>query len=458
MSVSAVEAATFDSENLSEGFFEKWPTDARYDHVEVLRFKPDSTITDGQANFHCNRQHGRRLYQPNDAVLEAKVLLSREDGEDIPSTLNVGPVNNVLHSLFSSCRIMLEDVLVNPSPENYQYKAYMMNLLNYGVEAEYSHMATFGWYRDTKGEFDAADNGNQGFADRNALFRRDHSKAFDSYHNEPVTFIGKLITDLQISQPGIPPGIEITVDLKYTPHEFRLMSDKADPVKYNLDIVSLNLLMPVATLTEEIYTSFHRLFAKNDVRLHYKRSEVKVIHVAEGRMDGGADHLFVNTLPPSKIVIGIVRTKAFRGDMHKNPFCFQRKWGVGADESYIEDMYLLFNGNRLDQMTSRATRDDATAVYYRFQYFLGMANTPRGNYVSYEDFLNGNYFTIYDLSTSSKADVDYIVPAVRIGNLSLQVQFSRPVPEDLTIIVFSEYPSLLQISQQGKVKMTFLNA
>ena len=185
------------------------------------------------------------------------MLLSREDGEDIPSLTNVGPVNNVLHSLFTSCRVMLSDVLVNPSPENYQYKAYIMNLLNYSMDAEFSHMASFGWYRDDKGEFDSCDNGNNGFIGRNALFRRDHSRASDVYHNEPVTFIGKLITDLQISQPGIPPGVEITVDLKYSSHKFRLMSDKNDIIKYKLDIVSLNFLMPVATLSEEIYTSFH---------------------------------------------------------------------------------------------------------------------------------------------------------------------------------------------------------
>ncbi len=49
---------------------------------------------------------------------------------------NIGPVNNLIHSLFSQCQVYLNNKGVENTNSNYAYKAYLNNLLCYGREAK----------------------------------------------------------------------------------------------------------------------------------------------------------------------------------------------------------------------------------------------------------------------------------------------------------------------------------
>ena len=58
---------------------------------------------------------------------------------------NYFQVNNILHSLFSSVNVKLNNADVNPNSDYYPYKAYVANLLSYSDTAKSSWMQTFGW-------------------------------------------------------------------------------------------------------------------------------------------------------------------------------------------------------------------------------------------------------------------------------------------------------------------------
>lgn len=463
MAGTAVEKSTFDVQRYSDSQFADWPTDAKWDNVECHRFKPDSTITDGSCTYTLKRLLGRQSYLAHMAALEVKLAMRREDGTAIPASQLVAPVNNVLHSLFSSVRVQIEDVLINPSPENYMYKAYFQHVLGFGMEAQYNHMQASGWYKDSATRFEDTGDRNAGFSQRNKLFRIDRT-AGGEYIDGSVTFTGRLITDLQMCTGGIPPGLQMTIDLRYTPHAFRLQSavptgnPKPKDEKYRLDITAMTLLMPIGTLNSEVFAMNQRsLKLGKEIKLHYKRASVKVIHVPSGNMDGGADHLFLHALNPSRVVVGLLPTAVFRGDYHKNPYRFARMWGNGEKMAFVEEIQLMLNGKSLDNMTSRSTRSDANSSFYRMCNFMGLLNTPKGNFIGYTEFMSDSYFEVFDLSTSGFSGADYLVPAIKLGGTALNVTFSNSVPEDLTIIVYAEYPSLLTVDKNGLVKMTYLD-
>ena len=53
-------------------------------------------------------------------------------------------------------------------------------------------------------------------------------------------------------------------------------------------------------------------------------------------------------------------------------------------------------------------------------YFNGQLNTLTTNGISYDDFKNGFFFGVYDLSTSAKCGTNYVVPAIRVGHFRMR--------------------------------------
>ena len=463
MCAAVVESGTWDSQSLADSFFKSWPTDSRFEKVDYLRIKPTSSISDGSAVFNISRQFGGRCIQLSDCVVEAVVRLKNADNTPIGILEMYGPVNNVLHSLFSSVRVTLNNMPVNNSPEHYAYKAYLITLLSYSTEAKFTHLQAQGWYYDSGNKFDSTLN--IGLTQRNALFREGGSDS-KPYHGGPVTFVGKLITDLQLCDKGLPPGIEVNIDMKFASNRFKILCPDL-PVGRDapqLEIVSLNLIVPVATLNLKIYESFSRQIKKKDVIMHYKRSEVKIFGIGKGISNWSQDHVFPHNLLPSRVVVGVVPTKAFRGNARMNPFSFRKDIREATadpevfNETTIECIKFYLDGNELDQMTRRNTKYDCASAFFRLNYFAGFAGGPTGNGITYHDFATDSHFAIFDLSTSSQSGMDFIVPAIRLGQTSMTIEFGAALPVEATVVVFAEYPSMMQIDSFGVVKMTFLDA
>ena len=74
--------------------------------------------------------------------------LTMANGTDLDETDFTGVTNNLLHSLFSQCTIVLNGETVTPAAENNNYRAYLETILTYGVDAAVSHLTNGFWYLD----------------------------------------------------------------------------------------------------------------------------------------------------------------------------------------------------------------------------------------------------------------------------------------------------------------------
>ena len=63
-------------------------------------------------------------------MLHVQAKVTRADGADLDMADPVGPVNNLLHSLFSQVDVYLKGTLVTPSTNTYAYRAYIETLLS----------------------------------------------------------------------------------------------------------------------------------------------------------------------------------------------------------------------------------------------------------------------------------------------------------------------------------------
>lgn len=64
-----------------------------------------------------------------------------------------------------------------------------------------------------------------------------------------------------------------------------------------------------------------------------------------------------------------------------------------------------------DQLDTEETEDDCIVTYWKMFNNSGFTeNVPFTNGLTYDDFRKGNYFVVFDLSTSSKCGSSNLIP------------------------------------------------
>ncbi len=130
--------------------------------------------------------------------------------------------------------------------------------------------------------------------------------------------------------------------------------------------------------------------------------------------------------------------------------------GGDEDSCFIEKISVTLNGDSVDGLeTNPASYREDIANFIRLHYYMGFTQSRTGNSLTYESFMNGFFFVFFDLSTSAEATNEFIVPAVRQGNLHLQVKFAKNTPHEITLLLFAEYPTLLEINKHRQVSMSY---
>ncbi len=420
------------------------------------------------------RYTGPNVYVPKDMFLKVDLVLTKADGTSPPDPQKkVSPINNVLHSLFSECKVSLEDYAINDSNDNYHYKAFIIDTLSYDMNAKFSFLQAQGFYQDAPNNMDSA--GNSSFGLRSNLFK---NSAKSAYTTDPVTFVGKLHSDLMSTDATIIPGIGLKVELTRADIDFVLMVPEiTDTESYQLQIKEASLFCSVATLSPDSYMKLQKNLESKSAAIYYKRVQVQNKAISANSKTFVSENLFSSTLLPSRLILGFMPTTTYLGSRTKNSYNFGRKWtyttvgeggeGVwlplisagnvqGTKTLYLEKINLTLNGKSVDGWDSVATRDKDPMMFMRLHHYLGFTNSATGNNLTFDEFHGGAFFCVFDLSTCAESFIDYVVPAVRLGALRLKVEFSSPTVEELTLLMYAEFPSLIQIDKYRRIKMSFL--
>ena len=124
-----------------------------------MSYNPQNSLSNAKrVEFYLPRFTGPNLYIPREMFLKVDLELCKEDGSPPAPAANVGPINNILHSLFSECKVYLEDILVNDSNENYAFKAFLIDTLSYDMNAKNSYLQCQGYFQDTPNQMESAGN------------------------------------------------------------------------------------------------------------------------------------------------------------------------------------------------------------------------------------------------------------------------------------------------------------
>ena len=119
-----------------------------------MDYHPISTLTDNDP-IECKIPgSGEDYIDLANTFLHVGVRINAADGANIADAAAIGPVNLLMHGLFSQVDVALNDKLVLSSTNTYAYWVYLETLLNYGKEAKESQLTSVMWYQDTAGKMD----------------------------------------------------------------------------------------------------------------------------------------------------------------------------------------------------------------------------------------------------------------------------------------------------------------
>lgn len=347
---------TFSAQDFAQTFFRQVPTDQRFLQNTYQKVPPSTSIGAKTIEFNLSRFEAANVYQIQDAHLEVTIKITKSDGTTLPDKLrNVAPVNNVLHSMWETVRVTVNDDYVTKNPNFYPYKAYITNCLTYSSAYKAAQLCTEGYYQDLHNHMGPVTS-NSGFIERNLLFRIGNTSGAD-YNPVGVRFFGRLHLDYLSVTTGFPPGTKVKIELDRSSDDFVLMKETTDVENYKLILINCNLFIPIAQLSAPLFSEIGSTFAHQSMSIHFRRIDVKVISLAKDKEEINTDILFQSDMP-CRIILCFIESDHKTGTQTTNPFDFKRHWikvsGVDqVNESTLKERLLEERLNKVQEQLNK---------------------------------------------------------------------------------------------------------
>ena len=384
------------------------------DHSYTVALTPHNSIIAGN-NVIFHIEGGTDFTDLGNTILEVEIRVTTAAGEDVVATKNVCPVNNVFHSLWSQVQVKLKDYIVSHPSPNYGYQAYMENLLNFSQQSKTTWMTSLGWSMDQATKFDEAANA--------ALPKRRDWISGDKV----LKLRGKLSTDISNQPLLVPSHTDVAITLTPQRSAFALLNFEADGTEFKLDIVSAKLMVRKVKLHPARVAEFERQIARAPVRLPIAQVKVNTVSIASGLTAFQQNAIFSGELPQT-IVCGLVANGSYSGAKDKNPFNFKN-----ADLNHIQ---LKVNELLVPTYPLNPNFTDKKVLesYETLYDVVGRLGDDWSNGLSIADYCGGSALYGFTVAPDSLCREDQ--PDL-IGQIDISLKFGRPLPETMTLVIYS---------------------
>jgi hypothetical protein len=300
----------------------------------------------------------------------------------VQGVLNLGFVNNMLHSLFKQVQVKISNTEVENTNSLYSYRAYIENLLCYDSEAKDTFLRNEGWVSDEADKFENVNLTGTTLTNSGLLTRR------QMYVDQAgtITCKGKIKSDIFNINRYMLPSVNIQVILSQSDPGFFLMG-KGLPTTLSVEIENCYLQVRRVNVSDSIAVNHALQLEKTAAKFPIKRVIMRQINCPN------ASSFTLNNIHrgimPSRVVLGFVLTDAFNGRIDKNPFMFQ-KMNVRTLKLKCASIALPYTeGIRIDWTNNRYIEAYDTL----FQNIRNM-----GCEITYNDYKGGNTLYAFDLT------------------------------------------------------------
>ena len=372
----------------------------------------NSIIAGNNVIFHI--EGGTDFTDLGNTILEVEIRVSTAAGEEVGTTKNVCPVNNIFHSLWSQVQVKLKDCIVSHPSPNYGYQAYIENLLNFSKQSKDTWMTSIGWYMDQATKFDDATNTS--LAARRAWVTG----------AQTLKLRGKLSTDISNQPLLIPSHTDVQITLTPQRSAFALLNFEAEG-EFKLDIKSAKLMVRKVKLYPARVAEFEKEIARAPIRLPIAQTKVTTVSISSGLSAFQQNAIFSGELPHT-IVCGLVANGSYSGSKNKNPFNFQN-----ADLNHIQ---LKVNELLVPTYPLNPSFGDSkvTEAYESLYDVVGRLGDDWSNGLTTADYCGGSALYGFTVAQDSLCRGDQ--PDL-LGQIDISLKFGTPLPETMTLVIYS---------------------
>lgn len=392
-------------------------------------YRPISNIDSHESPIEFNIPATAEYIDFQNSRLRLKVIIQLEDGTNLPTGCKIAPVNNFMHSLFSTINLELGSTCITQSSGLYNYRAYIEKLLNYQTESLKSHVRSSFFEKD-KGDM-LASEANTGYVKRRLWSSKGE---FDME--------GILHCDFFLQNKFLLSNTPVNLKLHRSKPEFCLISDKTDTNKYRIKITEAAFVVRRVKLADAVVIAHESALLKETAKYFLTRVECRSYSISSNLITTSFDNLFLGQLP-KRIVLGFVDQQNFNGTLSSNPLSFDhfnfRFIDVKSDSS-------------LNILPVEANFENGTYLqaYNSLFYQTGINYSDCGLSVTHSDYINGYCLVVFDLTQDISASSNHWTPQTT-GIISLTINFSKTLTSPLTLIVFAEYQNTVEIDRYRKV-------
>ncbi|XP_055356608.1 uncharacterized protein F54H12.2-like [Paramacrobiotus metropolitanus] len=381
--------------------------------TEHEKLNPTTILTDngsaGDINFFIPPSTSG-LLSLADMILELevgiKVRKSTGEWELITTADGVAPVNNILHSLFSSCHVTVANRLISDAATFYPYRAYLESLLSHSLDAQQSQLTSAGFYYDSPGSFNSETANNGEKIERRYLI------------------------------------------LDSTRPEFALRVWDTDTTKiFKPFIRNARLSVRRYIPSPDFLTAVAGELIKKTVKYHIERVVMRVSDIPQRTQSTVVSNLQIGQIP-KVIFIGFVDSEDFHGSQKKNPFNFQHfnisQISVEVDgQSYPTKPYTADFDHKL-----------SLECYDGLLDTLGHRPSLQGGLPFNRTQYNDGY-TIFGFDLTPGHTGRGPLTLIKQRNLSVSVSFGKPLKSTIMMVCMLVYDSIIEINQHRQLIADF---
>lgn len=350
------------------------------------------------------------------------------DGSKPAVTDMIAPSNLILHTLFNQVDVQIQQQLVSSTGgQMYGYKAYIETLLDYGRGLKESKLQMEGYYKDTAGFMeDTESQANIGWAERRIL----------SIGVRGVELEGAILSDLCQQPRLIVNGVELQIKLWSAKDEFTLMSSEEGSA-YRIQFVEAYFCVCKITPIPAVLLAHAELLKEKPAIYPFTRTKMKAFQLSKGQY---SFHLEDMSNVPNDLVVAMVNADSYSGSYSSNPYTFQHydlsSLGVYLDDESIPAKPLKMNFTQRNYLAAYG------AIFNTYE--------EEGNFISRAKFPEGYSLFVFRLLPDH---LPPFLPSSVRGNVKLSGNFDKPLPENVTLLVYAKFPALLTIDTTRNVQI-----
>ncbi|XP_064625917.1 uncharacterized protein F54H12.2-like [Lineus longissimus] len=318
----------------------------------------------------------------------------------VPDKSVVFPVNNLIGSCFKQVEVFLNNKQVGSSDSLYHYRHYLECLLSYSS-------ARYKWTR----------------------------------YSKSVETMGKIHSELFEQDKLLLNKMSLSIKMHINDPSVFLMA-KGVTNQYKLLIEKAVLYVNVKKVSSNVRLSHEERLLKSNAKYPMRKVNMRFFSRGANRADLSEPNL-VNGELPSKIVIGLVRTDAFNGNLGLNPFNFEN--------FNVSQIGLRRNGQSIpyEPLQFDFEEDNYFMGYFSMMFGTNLWSSNISNGISMESYKNG--FTLYGFNLTPDDSSGLNWNLVESGNISLDIRLKRPSDHSITIMAYLESDAVMEIESSRNI-------